>query len=85
MSRSCKGICDRFPRLSPIYKDGKKCCRHCEVFMVCDDILCPCCKNPLAVKPRANRTQLLRRTRNALMIRIAQQVIESGDVVREVK
>ena len=81
MSRSCKGICDRFQRLSPTYKDGKKCCRHCEVFMVCDDILCPCCKNPLAVKPRANRTQLLRRSRNALLARVAQQVIETGGVV----
>lgn len=81
MSRSCKGICDRFQRLAPTYKNGKKCCRHCEVFMVCDHTLCPCCKNPLAVKPRANRTQLLRRARNALLARVAQQAIETGGVM----
>lgn len=61
MSRCCRGICERYPKLAPNYKDGKKCCRHCGLFLVSTESLCPCCKSPLACKGRANRTQLLRR------------------------
>lgn len=61
MSRCCQGICVRYPRLAPNYRDGKKCCRHCGFFLVTEKILCPCCKYPLAVRGRANQTQLARR------------------------
>jgi hypothetical protein len=61
MSRCCKGICERYPRLAPNYKDGKKCCRHCGFFLITQESLCPCCKYPLAYGGRANQTQILRR------------------------
>jgi hypothetical protein len=61
MSRCCKGICERYPRLTPNYKNGKKCCRHCGLFLVSTEPLCPCCRYPLACKGRANLTQLNRR------------------------
>lgn len=61
MSKCCKGICEKYPRRTPNYEDGKKCCRHCGFFLVTEDVLCPCCRNPLAFRGRANQTQLLRR------------------------
>jgi len=64
----CKGICSQFPRLSPNYKDDKKCCRHCGLFMRCSEPSCPCCKFPLASKGRANQTQLLRRAEKRMLL-----------------
>lgn len=61
MSRTCKGICEKYTRLSPNYHDGKKSCRECGFFLVTPEVFCPCCKYPLASKGRANRTQLDRR------------------------
>ena len=61
MSKCCKGICEKYSRLSPNYHDGKKSCRECGFFLVTQEVFCPCCKYPLACKGRANRTQLDRR------------------------
>jgi len=77
MSRNCKGICERYTRLSPNYHDGKKSCRECGFFLVTRELFCPCCKSPLAFRGRANQTQLLRREINY------KQRKKSGDVVCE--
>ena len=65
MSKCCKGICEKYPRLPHNYYDGKKSCRECGFFLDTQEVFCPCCKYPLASKGRANRTQLNRRLENS--------------------
>ena len=70
MSHSCKGLCERYPKLTPTYRDGKKSCRHCGYFLITQESLCQCCRCPLAFRGRANQRQLLRRAKKRLQMEV---------------
>ncbi len=64
----CKDICKLFPSAARNYKDGRKSCRECGIFIKTTDTHCSCCGSPLAFKGRANITQLLRRAQKRFRV-----------------
>ncbi len=64
----CKDICKLFPSATRNYKDGRKSCRECGIFIKTTDTHCSCCGSPLAFKGRANINQLRRRAKNRLLV-----------------
>ena len=57
---ACKGTCKQY-NVSEInggrYKDGQKRCRSCEIYLKCNDLLCPCCGLRLRVGPRTKASK----------------------------
>ena len=51
---SCKGVCNRFEGYpgNPKYDLGYRYCTTCGYSIICDSLLCPCCKTTLRRKPR---------------------------------
>jgi hypothetical protein len=55
---TCKGICVRHKAKRPVnnegnrYSIGQKRCQMCEIFLVWDGLLCPCCHYRLRTRPR---------------------------------
>lgn len=56
MAKECKGICIRIKynkkKGDQWYADGIRRCNICAIFIVCTDILCPCCKSQLRGRPK---------------------------------
>jgi uncharacterized Zn finger protein (UPF0148 family) len=70
--RECKNKCSLYSYSTGIrnYEEGRKSCRVCSIFIKTNEIFCPCCGNTLAVKPRANKRQLVRRKERILELRL---------------
>ena len=65
---SCKGICVRYkanrPRSGMRYESGQKRCQTCEIFMIWQDLWCPCCGYRLRIGPKNSKNKsMLRRER----------------------
>jgi len=57
---TCKGICENEEYRGTKsgrswYASGFKWCTHCEKFMKCDQVLCPCCNKKLKTKPSSRK------------------------------
>lgn len=57
----CKGTCNRYKATKSKGKQryvyGQKRCPVCAIFIICDDVRCPCCKVKLRTTPRANKSR----------------------------
>ena len=55
----CKGICVRYkarkPPVGGRYENGQKRCQICEIFMLTDELWCPCCGYRIRSKPRNSK------------------------------
>ncbi len=53
----CRGVCEqhkvRKPGPCSRYEAGQSRCQHCDVWMITDESVCPCCK--LKLRRRARR------------------------------
>ncbi|MDQ3968686.1 MAG: hypothetical protein M3275_09875 [Thermoproteota archaeon] len=55
---TCKGICERHKALKPAngsgrrYSFGQKRCTMCEMFIICNEVWCPCCGSRLRRKAK---------------------------------
>ena len=52
----CNGICDKFrttkPSVDGRYEKGQKRRQTCQIFLICQGIICPCCKMRLRSSSR---------------------------------
>ena len=75
----CRGICDRFEfpyapgRDGKAYRNGRKRCRHCDMWIAWDGVRCPCCGFMLST-----RAQDKRNTEKARKRRIAERAERAG-------
>jgi hypothetical protein len=55
----CRNICERLHSRTIVgksnYQAGKKYCRRCEVYLLLDDVFCPCCGMALRMSPTSRR------------------------------
>ncbi|AIF83094.1 hypothetical protein NTE_01020 [Candidatus Nitrososphaera evergladensis SR1] len=56
---SCRGICEDYratkTRGLGRYASGQKRCQICDLFIMCDGNVCPCCGYRLRTKPRGQK------------------------------
>jgi len=54
----CKGICSHFKSRhmngNSRYGNGQKRCTHCSIFIISQDLRCPCCQTKLRLRSRSN-------------------------------
>ncbi|MEX0657233.1 MAG: hypothetical protein WD154_06790, partial [Nitrosopumilaceae archaeon] len=56
MTAYCTGTCTQYKAKKPVeigrYAAGQKRCNFCRIFIICEGIFCPCCKQQLRTFPR---------------------------------
>jgi uncharacterized paraquat-inducible protein A len=61
---TCQGICSRISGKVALdqrrYSDGRKRCSYCAVYIVTDEIHCPCCHIKLRTAARSSRSKKAR-------------------------
>lgn len=54
----CKGVCQKFVAKTisgrTRYESGQKRCSQCSVFMISQDVRCPCCQTKFRLRSRLN-------------------------------
>jgi rRNA maturation endonuclease Nob1 len=59
---NCSGICFQYKAIASKdrfrYLNGQKRCRECEVFLECNQNVCPCCGGRLRIKPRNMKARM---------------------------
>jgi hypothetical protein len=78
---ACKDICLRYKAPRPIgtgrYFSGQKRCQVCNIFIIWDELWCPCCRFRLRTKPHnSSGKQRLGKIR---MKQQKQQIREKGE------
>ena len=58
----CKGLCELKKETSFIhgvsrYLQGQKYCKSCGIWIVWDNIRCPCCSYPLKIRPNNRKNK----------------------------
>ena len=63
---TCRGICAKYrapgPKERSRYNAGQKRCQKCGLFVICNDLNCPCCGAKLRTKPRNTNISKLRQS-----------------------
>ena len=81
---ACKDICLRYKASRPIgtgrYFSGQKRCQVCNIFIIWDELWCPCCRFRLRTKPHnSSGKQRLARIRTKQQ---KQQIRKKGEKAR---
>jgi hypothetical protein len=70
----CRNICERLESfVEKNYKDGKKYCRRCEIYLFYSGNFCPCCGMALRASPTSRKQKEKLRMNNLTVSNVIPQ------------